>query len=97
LDLTEARDSEWQWHQLDHMQVCTLLQADNHASTPRLSFFTGRMPLLMPNQQHQSTEGMKHCSISVVNLFSSQLFSAVYQHSCISVVNFFNQLFSVTG
>ena len=23
LDLTEARDSEWQWHQLDHMQVCT--------------------------------------------------------------------------
>ena len=39
LDLTEARDSEWQWHQLDHMQVCTLLQADNHASTPPLSFF----------------------------------------------------------
>jgi len=23
LDFTEARDSEWQWHQLDHMQVCT--------------------------------------------------------------------------
>jgi len=19
----EARDSEWQWHQLDHVQVCT--------------------------------------------------------------------------
>jgi len=34
LDLTEARDSEWQWHQLGHMQVCTLLQTDNHASTP---------------------------------------------------------------
>ena len=26
LDFTEARDSEWQWHQLDHMQVCTSLQ-----------------------------------------------------------------------
>ena len=26
LDFTEARDSEWQWHQLGHMQVCTLLQ-----------------------------------------------------------------------
>jgi len=39
LDFTEARDSEWQWHQLGHMQVCTLLQTDNHASTPPLSFY----------------------------------------------------------
>jgi len=36
LDVTEARDCEWQWHQLGHMQVCTLLQTDNHASTPPL-------------------------------------------------------------
>jgi len=35
---TEARDSEWQWHQLGHMQVCTLIQTDNHASTPPFSF-----------------------------------------------------------
>jgi len=28
LDLTEARDSEWQWHQLGHVQVCTSLQTD---------------------------------------------------------------------
>ena len=52
LDFTGARDSEWQWHQLGHMQVCTSLQTDNHASTPPLSFFTGRMPFLLPNQQH---------------------------------------------
>jgi len=39
LDFTEARDTEWQWHQLGHVQVCTLLQADNHASTPPLSFY----------------------------------------------------------
>jgi len=39
LDFTEARDSEWQWHQLSHMQVCTSLQTDNHASTPLLSFY----------------------------------------------------------
>jgi len=38
LDFTEARDSEWQWHQLGHMQVCTSLQTDNHAS-PYLSVF----------------------------------------------------------
>ena len=23
LDFTEAKDSEWQWHQLGHMQICT--------------------------------------------------------------------------
>jgi len=39
LDFTEARDSEWQWHQLGHMQVCTFLQTDNHASTPPFSFY----------------------------------------------------------
>ena len=39
LDFTEARDSEWQWHQLGHMQVCTLLQTDNHTSTPPLCFY----------------------------------------------------------
>ena len=49
LDFTEARDSEWQWHQLEHMQVCISLQTANHASTPPLSFFTGRMPFLPPN------------------------------------------------
>ena len=38
LDFTEARDGEWEWHQLGHMQVCTLLQTDNYASTPPLSF-----------------------------------------------------------
>ena len=51
LDFAEARDSEWQWHQLGHMQVCTSLQIDNNAST-------GRMPFLPPNQQRQSTEGI---------------------------------------
>ena len=39
LDFTEAIDSEWQWHQLGHMQVCTSLQTHNHASTPPLSFY----------------------------------------------------------
>jgi len=59
LDFTEAIGSEWQWHQLGHMQVCILLQTDNHASTPPLKFFTDRMPFLPPNQQRQSTEGIK--------------------------------------
>jgi len=44
VDFTEARDSEWQWHQLVHMQACTSLQADNHASTPPLSFLQAGCP-----------------------------------------------------
>jgi len=59
-DFTEARDSEWQWHQLGHMQICTSLQTDNHASTSPLSFFTGEMPFLPPNQQRLSTEQQRH-------------------------------------
>jgi len=38
LDFTEARDSDWQWHWLGHMLVCTSLQTDNHANTAPLSF-----------------------------------------------------------
>jgi len=39
------------------MQACTSLQTDNHASTPTLSFSTGQMPFLPPNQQRESIEG----------------------------------------
>ena len=67
LDFTEARNSEWHWHQLGHMQVCTSLQTDNHASTPPIMFFTGRVPFLAPNQQRQSTEGTRSAIISKSN------------------------------
>jgi len=62
LDFTEARVSEWQWHQLGHM-----LQSDNHASTPPLSFFTGQMPFLPPSQQRQSTEGKPDDTLTKAN------------------------------
>jgi len=48
LDFTEARDSEWKWQQLGHMQVCTSLQADNHARTPPLSFLQAGCPSCRP-------------------------------------------------
>jgi len=48
LDFTEARDSEWQWHQPEHMQVCTSLQTDNHASYPPLSFLQSGCPSCCP-------------------------------------------------
>ena len=48
LDFTEARDSEWQWHRLDHMQVCISLQPEDHASTPPLSFLQAGCPSCHP-------------------------------------------------
>ena len=47
-DFTEARDSEWQWHQLGHMQLCISLQADNHASTQPLRFLQAGCPSCHP-------------------------------------------------
>jgi len=44
LNFTEARDSEWQWHQLGRTQVCTSLQTNSHASTPPLSFLQAGCP-----------------------------------------------------
>jgi len=60
LDFTEVRDSEWQWNMLGHMQVYTLLQTDNHASTPPLSFLQAGCPSCRPTNKALkaiSTEG----------------------------------------
>jgi len=57
LDFTEARDSEWQWHQLGHMQVCTLLQTDNHANTSSLSFYR---PDALPAAQPTASKHWRH-------------------------------------
>ena len=49
LDFSEARDSKWQWHQLGNMQVYTLLQTDNLASTPPLCFLQAGCPSCCQN------------------------------------------------
>jgi len=59
LDFTEARDSEWQWHQLSHMQVCTLLQIDNHASTPSLIFLQSGCPSCCPTNSVNALKGLR--------------------------------------
>jgi len=48
MDFTEARDSEWQWHPLGHMQVCISLQTDDYASIPPLSFLQAGCPSCRP-------------------------------------------------
>ena len=50
LDFTEARDSEWQLHQLGHMQVCTSLQTDKERqhSTTRFFYRSDALPAARP-------------------------------------------------
>jgi len=68
LDFAEARDSEWQWHQLGQMQVCTTLQLDNHASTPPLRFLQAGCPSCRPTN-------------SVKALKARSLITAVYDNN----------------
>jgi len=76
LDFTEARDSEWQWHQLGHMQVCISLQTDNHISTPPLSFLQTGCPSCRPTnsvkalkaKQNKNTKTKLQIIISYVTM-----------------------------
>jgi len=59
LDFTEARDSEWQWHQLANMQICTLTQTDNHTSTPPLGFLQAGCPSCRPTNSVRALKAHK--------------------------------------
>ena len=61
LDFTEARDSEWQWHQLGCVQVCTSLQTDNHTSTPPLSFLQAGCPFSRPTNSVKALKAQLLC------------------------------------
>jgi len=64
LDFTEARDSEWQWHQLGYMQVCISLQTDNLASTPPLkSFLQARCPSCRPTNSVKALKASNYLSM----------------------------------
>jgi len=72
LDFTEARDSGWQWHQLGYMQVCTLLQTDNHTSTPPLlCFLQAGCPSCRPTNSVKALKALKCFPYRVNNHFSS--------------------------
>jgi len=70
LDFTEARHSEWQWHQLGHIQVCTSLQTDNHASTPH-SFLQAGCPSCRPTNSVKALKA--YCSVTVVTVIISKM------------------------
>jgi len=73
LDFSEARDSEWQWHQLGHMQVCTSLQADNHASTPPLSFLQAGCPSCRRTNSVKALKGNSCTHYKATMQFTSSL------------------------
>jgi len=70
LDFIEARDSEWQWNPLGRMQVCTSLQADNHTSTPPVSFLQAGCPSYCPTN---SIKALKALTLSVNITFCENL------------------------
>jgi len=74
LDFTEARDSEWQWHQLGHMQVYTSLQIDNHASTPPLSFLQAGCPSCRPTNSVKALKAraLNACQQSIFQHYHSE-------------------------
>ena len=95
LDFTGARDSEWQWHQLGHMQICTSLQTDNHTSTSLLSFLQARCPSCHPTNSIKALKAPENVLIfSMMNtaqhccgVFTARRYaSAVYAMAlCLSV------------
>ena len=87
LDFTEARDSEWQWQQLGHMQVCTSLQTDNYSSTPPLSFLQAGCPSCRPTN---SVKALKAKSVSPK--WRQQHFFVWHQHMvCVCVCSAFSR------
>jgi len=48
LDFTGARDSEFQWHQLGHMQVCTSLQTTTPATHHSVFYGPVALPAAQP-------------------------------------------------
>ena len=64
LDFTEASDSEWQWHPLGHMQVCSSLQTDNHTSTPPLCFLQAGCPSCRPTNSVKALKALEVLEIS---------------------------------
>jgi len=58
LDFIEARNSEWQWHQLGRTQVCISLQTDNHTSTPPLSVLRAGCPSCRPTKRIKTLKAL---------------------------------------
>ena len=89
LDFTGAWDSERQWHQLGHMQVCTWPQTDNHASTAPLSFLQAGCPSCRPTNSVKALKAniqtdikiytIRNCIIVMINIIICNYELSYYQ------------------
>ena len=71
LDCTEARDSEWQWHQMGHMQVCTSLQTHNQCQNPTTQFFLqARCPSCHPTNSVKALKAATWLRKKTVNIWA---------------------------
>jgi len=71
LDFTEARDSEWQWHQLGHMQVCCSRQITMPAPHHSVFYRPDALPAAQPTvSKHwgKCTEGKVHDELHLINI-----------------------------
>jgi len=83
LDFTEARDSEWQWHQMGHMQICTSRWTNSHASTPPLSFLQAGCPYCRPTSSFKALLEREKQNITT---------SCKIQHACGHLKLLYDQL-----
>jgi len=77
------QETEWQWHQLGHMQVCTSLQTDNHASNPPLSFLQAGCPSCRPTNSvkaKMSVTSTNHIDCCYCMHFMLSLCFVLYTH-----------------
>ena len=84
LDFTEARDSELQWHQLGHVQLCTSLQTDNHTSTSPLSFLQAGCPSCCPTN---SVKALKAHTIRDSTVQKEKKYLTVCQCSVTEIIH----------
>jgi len=59
---TGTRDSEWQRHQLGHLQICTLTQTHNHAGITPLSFLQAGCHFCHPTNSVKALKAV-YCAI----------------------------------
>ena len=94
LDFAEARDSEWQWHQLGHMQVCISLQTDNHASTSPLSFLQAGCPSCHPTNSVKALKAFNFQSSGMHPSFAIPLHNNSYKRNKKTIGNVTMMLFN---
>jgi len=64
-----------------YMQVCTSLQTDDHANTPRLKFFTARCPSCCPTNSIKALKTGIHTPQSCLHLLKRLLKNKTFSKS----------------